>query len=405
MMKLPERFAAFVAERKQQSLYRSRRILESAQGAQVQIDGLSLVNFSSNDYLGLANHPQVIAALQAAATRYGVGSGASHLVSGHSRLHHELEERLAAFVGYERALLFSSGYMANVGTLNALTRKGDLVLQDKLNHASLLDAGLLSDATMKRYGHADMQALSRRLADASAYEQTFIVTDAVFSMDGDLAPLPELVSLANAHQALLMIDDAHGFGVLGEQGRGSLWHCGVNGSEVPIYMATLGKALGVCGAFVAGEAGLIDYLIQCSRNYIYTTALPPSSAAAVLAALDVLAQESWRRDRVQSLVGRFRSGMVRWHELLLPSTTAIQPLVVGESDLAVRLEDALLRQGFLVTAIRPPTVPVGTARLRITLTADHTDAQVDELVSALNALLAEMLSDDANRNQTTGQHD
>lgn len=390
-MKLPERIAAFVAERKQLSLYRSRRLLESPQGAQVQVDGQSVVNFSSNDYLGLANHPQVVAAMNQAASAYGVGSGASHLVIGHSRLHHELEERLAAFVGYERALLFSSGYMANMGALNALTQKGDLLLQDKLNHASLLDAGLLSDATMKRYNHADTQALARRLADAGQYEQCFIVTDAVFSMDGDIAPLPEMVSLANAHQALLMIDDAHGFGVLGEQGKGSLAHCRLSASDVPIYMATLGKALGVCGAFVAGEAALIEYLIQCSRNYIYTTALPPANAGAVLAALQVLEAEDWRRSHLQSMIKRFRSGMSTWQARLLPSETAIQPLLVGNPDIALQLSDALLRRGFLVSAIRPPTVPAGTARLRITLTAAHSETQVDDLVNALLELLPELL--------------
>lgn len=386
-MKLPARYAAFVEQRKQQSLYRSRRLLETAQGAQVIVNGRPMVNFSSNDYLGLANHPDLVTAMQKAADTYGVGSGASHLVIGHSRLHHQLEERLADFTGYESALLFSSGYMANVGTLNALSQKGDLILQDKLNHASLLDAGLLAEATMKRYGHNDMQALSRRLQAAGEYEQTFVATDAVFSMDGDIAPLPQMVALAESRQALLMVDDAHGFGVLGEQGKGSREHFHLSASDIPIYMATLGKALGVCGAFVAGEKALIEYLIQCSRNYIYTTALPPSAAGAVLAALDVMAKESWRRQHLQQLIQRFRQGMSQWQQLLLPSDTAIQPLVVGESDAALQLSDYLGQQGFLVSAIRAPTVPAGTARLRITLTAAHNEAQVDELVAALLRLL------------------
>ena len=386
-MKLPHRYAAFVEQRKQQSLYRSRRVLETAQGPQVIVNGWPMVNFSSNDYLGLANHPRVIAAMQKAADTYGVGSGASHLVIGHSALHHELEERLAEFTGYESALLFSSGYMANMGTLNALTQKGDLILQDKLNHASLLDAGLLAEATMKRYAHNDMQALSRRLQSAGDFAQTLIATDAVFSMDGDLAPLPQMVALAESRQALLMVDDAHGFGVLGEQGKGSLEHFNLSASDVPVYMATLGKALGVCGAFVAGEKALTEYLIQCSRNYIYTTALPPSAAGAVLASLEVMANEGWRRQQLQKLIQRFREGMGEWQHLLLPSDTAIQPLVVGESEVALRLSDYLAQQGFLVWAIRAPTVPAGTARLRITLTAAHDESRVDELVAALHRLL------------------
>ena len=406
-MKLPARYAAFVEQRKQQSLYRSRRLLETAQGAQVIVNGRPMVNFSSNDYLGLANHPDVVTAMQKAADTYGVGSGASHLVIGHSRLHHQLEERLADFTGYESALLFSSGYMANVGTLNALSQKGDLILQDKLNHASLLDAGLLAEATMKRYGHNDMQALSRRLQAAGEYEQTLVATDAVFSMDGDIAPLPQMVALAESRQALFMVDDAHGFGVLGEQGKGSLEHFQLSAGDVPIYMATLGKALGVCGAFVAGEKALIEYLIQCSRNYIYTTALPPSAAGAVLAALDVMAKESWRRQHLQQLIQRFRQGMSQWQQLLMPSDTAIQPLVVGESDAALQLSDYLAQQGFLVSAIRAPTVPAGTARLRITLTAAHNEAQVDELVAALHRLLPAVLekqSENSSENAVGKKH-
>ncbi|MDX1694424.1 MAG: 8-amino-7-oxononanoate synthase [Ketobacteraceae bacterium] len=392
-MKLPARMAGFVRERKQQSLYRTRRILETAQGPEVIVDGRPMINFSSNDYLGLANHSAVVSAMKKAADQYGAGSGASHLVIGHSTLHHELEEQLADFVGCESALLFSSGYMANMGTLNGLARRGDLILQDKLNHASLLDAGLLAEADMKRYAHNDMDALERRLEGATA-EQVFIVTDAVFSMDGDLADLPQLVTLSESHQAVLMIDDAHGFGVLGKEGRGSLSHFQLAPGAVPVYMATLGKALGVCGAFVAGDKDLVDYLIQCARPYIYTTALPPAAAGATLQALKVLQQETWRRHYLQTLIQRFRDGMADWQGRLLPSQTAIQPLVVGSAEGAIQLSDELSQRGFLVSAIRPPTVPRGTARLRITLTAAHTEQQVDDLVNTLQQLLPGALNAD-----------
>lgn len=391
-MKLPDRIAAFTEQRKQQSLYRTRRVLDTPQGPEIIVDGRPLVNFCSNDYLGLANHEKVVQALQLGADQYGVGSGASHLVIGHSRLHHELEERLADFVGCERALLFSSGYMANVGTLSALAHRGDTILQDKLNHASLLDAGLLSAATMKRYGHNDMAALEARLATIPEDTQAFVVSDAVFSMDGDLVPLASMVALCERYQALLMLDDAHGFGVLGDRGKGVLEHAGLTSQDVPIYMATLGKALGVGGAFVAGERDLIEYLIQCSRNYIYTTALPPAMAAATLVALDLVEQESWRRHHLAQLIQLFRKEMSAWEPLLLPSETAIQPLVIGDADKALRLSDYLLQQGFLVSAIRPPTVPMGTARLRITLTAAHSEQQVMALVSALQNLLPAVLN-------------
>ena len=385
-MKLHARIAAFNEARKQQSLYRTRRVLNTAQGPQVIVDGRPMLNFSSNDYLGLANHSEVVAAMQQAADEFGAGSGASHLVVGHSRLHHELEEQLADFVGAPRALLFSSGYMANMGTLNALAQRGDLILQDKLNHASLLDAGLLAEASMKRYAHNDMEALARRLLAADS-GQTFVVTDAVFSMDGDMAPLPAMVELCGSHKAVLMIDDAHGFGVLGEQGKGSLSHYGLGVNDVPVYMATLGKALGVCGAFVAGDSELIEYLIQSSHNYIYTTALPPAAAGATLTGLKVLRHESWRHQHLQALIQRFRQGMAEWQACLLPSDTAIQPVVVGDAGTALRLSDHLAQQGILVSAIRPPTVPAGTARLRITLTAAHTEQHVDQLIESLQRLL------------------
>lgn len=386
-MKLPSRIAAFVEERKQQSLYRSRRILDTAQGAEVIVNGRPLLNFSSNDYLGLASHPNVVSAFKEAADQYGVGSGASHLVIGHNKLHHQLEEELADFLGRERALLYSSGYMANVGAINALAQRGDVLLQDKLNHASLIDAGLLAEADMKRYPHVDMVALEKRLQGAQNARQTFVVSDAVFSMDGDIAPMNALVALCEQYNGLLMVDDAHGFGVLGEQGKGVTEHFDLNSGDVPIYMATLGKALGTAGAFVAGEKELVEYLIQCSRNYIYTTALPPAVAGATLASLKLLKAESWRRAQLQKLIRQFRSGMAQWQHLLMPSETAIQPLVVGDADKALMLSDYLSQRGFLISAIRPPTVPANTARLRIALTADHTEEQVAHLLEVLLDLL------------------
>ena len=400
-MKLPARYAAFVAERKQQSLYRVRRTLESPQGSQVNIDGRVLDNFSSNDYLGLANHPAVVSAFQKGAEAFGVGSGASHLVVGHSRPHQALEEQLADFVGYPQALMFSSGYMANVGILNALLNRGDLLLQDKLNHASLLDAGQLSKAAMKRYAHSDLAALEARLATAeiSSSAVKVVATDAVFSMDGDIAPLAPIISLCDRYDGMLMLDDAHGFGVLGEQGKGSLEHCQLEPESVPVYMATLGKALGVCGAFVAGEADLIDYLVQNCRNYIYTTALPPAAALAASAALVLVQEESWRRVHLNKLIKQFRDGLSDWHHLLMASDTAIQPVVVGDAEMAMGLSQRLLEKGFLVTAIRPPTVPQNTARLRITLTASHTEAQVSRLTEVLNESLCQRLRQSKPNNQ------
>ena len=390
-MALPKRLAAFVQQRKQQMLYRSRRMLETPQGAEVIVDGRPLINFSSNDYLGLANHPKVVAAFKKGVDDFGVGSGASHLVVGHSRAHHALEEQLADFVGCERALLYSSGYMANVGAINALTERGDVILQDKLNHASLLDGGLLSGADMKRYSHCDMAALERRLQE-KVDGQVLVVSDAVFSMDGDIAPVAELAGLCSQHQAMLMIDDAHGFGVLGESGRGTWQHFSLSSDQVPIYMATLGKAVGVSGAFIAGEAELVEFLIQSSRNYIYTTAMPPATAVATSTALLMLEQEQWRREHLNKLIAQFKSELGEWASYLMPSKTAIQPLMIGDASQALIISDALLQRGFLVSAIRPPTVPSNTARLRITLTAAHTEQHISQLTSALQEMLPSITS-------------
>ena len=372
-------------EKREQHLYRQRRLLESPQGAQIQVDGQALLNFCSNDYLGLANHPRVIAAMQKAAGEAGVGSGASHLVIGHSRFHHELEERLADFVGRPRALLFSTGFMANLGVVSTLIERGDVVLEDKLNHASLLDGALLSRGQLQRYHHNDVVHLQERL-QALEGNRALVVTDAVFSMDGDIAPLTEIAEACNRHNAWLMVDDAHGFGVLGEQGKGILQHLQLSQDQVPVYMATLGKALGTFGAFVAGSEDLIESLIQECRPYIYTTAMPPAVAAATLESLQVLQDEAWRISHLQDLIRQFRAGAVARNLPVMDSPTAIQPLLVGSAEQSLQLSDKLREQNILVGAIRPPTVPRGSARLRITLSADHSHEHVKQLLDALQEL-------------------
>ena len=368
---------------KEKSLYRLRRILEGPQGPEITLEGRRYLNFSSNDYLGLAAHPALAEAARKGLAEYGLGSGAAHLVTGHSRAHHAFEEELAAFTGRPRALLFSSGYMANLGVASALLKRGHKVLEDRLNHASLLDAGLLSGARFARYAHGDVADLKTHLNETAS--RTLVMTDAVFSMDGDIAPLPELAQATEAAGAFLMVDDAHGFGVLGKHGRGSLEHHGLGLAEVPVLMGTLGKACGSFGAFVAGSEALIETLIQSARTYIYTTATPPALAEAGRAALTLLQTEGWRRDELQARIARFRRGAAERGLALMESHTAIQPLLVGESAAALALSATLKEQGILAAAIRPPTVPAGTARLRITLTASHTDAQVDRLLDALQA--------------------
>lgn len=380
---------ATLNERRRQHLYRQRRVLDSAQGPQVRIDGQLLLNFCSNDYLGLANHPDVISAFQNAANEFGVGSGASHLVCGHSRLHHQLEEELADFTGRDRALLFSTGYMANLGIIAALLGKADYVFEDRLNHASLLDAGLLSGARFQRFLHNDLDNLSSRLQKVGDDEaRKLVVVDSVFSMDGDTAPLPQLSALAAQQDAWLMIDDAHGFGVLGANGAGSAEHFGLDQQQLPILMATLGKAAGSFGAFVAGSEALIETLIQFARPYIYTTALPPAVAAASLAALNIIRSNPARRQHLHALIKQFRSGAQQCGWQLMASETAIQPIVIGDSDKALQLSEALLAKGFYVAAIRPPTVPANTARLRVTLSAAHTEQQVAHLLDALAEVAA-----------------
>ncbi len=370
-----------LAQRRARHLYRERLVLESPQGAEVRVGEKTLLSFCSNDYLGLANHPQVIAAFRAGAERYGVGAGASHLVTGHCRAHHALEEELADFIGVERALLFSTGYMANLGVVNALTNRHDVIFEDRLNHASLIDAARLTRAKVSRYPHGDAAWLAQRLAPAR--QPGLITTDAVFSMDGDIAPLAELTRLASKHGMRLLADDAHGIGVLGKNGRGSFEHLGVPLVPPVILMGTLGKALGVFGAFVAGEAALIETLIQHSRTYIYTTALPPAVAEAVRASLGIVREESWRREQLRALVAQFRAGAQKLGFALTSSPTPIQPLILGEAQTAVETSRRLRERGILVPAIRPPTVPEGSARLRITFSAAHTATHVDRLLEAL----------------------
>jgi len=371
-------------------LKRRRRVLEGGQGAHVRVDGQDYLSFASNDYLGLANHPELALAAQLAAARHGVGAGASHLLTGHHALHHRLEAELAAFVGLPAALLFSTGYMANLGVVAALLGREGTVFADRLNHASLVDAALLSRARHVRYPHLDLDNLDRRLTDSDV-KVKLIATDAVFSMDGDIAPLPELLDLAARHGAWLYVDDAHGFGVLGREGRGSLEH--FFSSSVPphpalVYMATLGKAAGVSGAFVAGSTELIEWLVHKARTYVYTTAMPPLLAAATSRSLELIRAEPWRRERLAALIARLQAGMAGLPWRPLPSRTPIQPLLVGSNAAALDLAQGLRERGILIPAIRPPTVPEGTARLRISLSAAHSDEDVARLLTALHELAA-----------------
>ncbi len=371
-----------LAARQAQGLARRRRVIVGKPGVRVHVDGQVLLAFCSNDYLGLAQHPKLVQALRDAAVAYGVGSGASHLVTGHHQVHEQTEQQLAEWTQRDRALLFTSGYMANTGVVTALLKRGDVLLEDRLNHASLLDAGRLSGARLHRYAHNDVGAAESRLADGKAKE-IMLATDAVFSMDGDLAPLPALADLAKRFDAWLLVDDAHGLGVLGPNGRGSLGHFGLSQDQVPILMGTLGKAFGCFGAFVAGSATLIEYLIQHARSYIYTTAPPPALAGAIQMALAIVHTETWRRDRLATLIQRFRVGAKQLGLPIPESITPIQPLLLGDSQLAVAVSAALEARGILVTPIRPPTVPANSARLRITFSAAHSEADVDRLLSAL----------------------
>jgi 8-amino-7-oxononanoate synthase len=352
-------------------------------GERVIVDGQSLVNFCSNDYLGLARHPALASAMCQASIEFGSGSGAAHLVCGHSQHHHALEEELASFLNRDRALLFSTGYMANIGVISSFSERNEVMLADRLNHASLLDGARLSKARLLRYPHNDHLAAARML-DSHA-PTSLLCTDGVFSMDGDVAPLSELATLCRAHQAWLVVDDAHGIGVLGATGGGSVQQAGLDTAAVPLLVGTLGKALGSFGAFVAGDSDVIEFLMHKARSYVYTTALPPAVAAATRVALRLCQNESWRRERLHALIARFRRGAAQLNLRLADSATAIQPLLIGDSQHALALSAALRKAGFWVSAIRPPTVPKGGERLRITLSAAHHERDIDALLDALSA--------------------
>ena len=375
-------FAAEIEQRKRDGLYRHRRLVSGPQQPELTADGKRLLSFCSNDYLGLASDAGNIEALKNALPETGLGGAASHLVCGHHEAHHQLEERLAAFTERSSALFFSTGYMANMGVISALVGRGDTVFSDKLNHASIVDGCILSRARMRRYAHGDVVALEEMLAKTDGHK--VVVTDGVFSMDGDVAPLKELARVCRAHDTLLVVDDAHGLGVLGPQGRGSVLEAGLSEEDVPVLIGTLGKAAGTSGAFVAGPEWLTEYLVQKARTYIYTTAMPPAVAVATCASLDRIEADDARREHLNQLVARFRAGAENLGYELMPSHTPIQPIMIGDNHAALALSQALEEQGMLVTAIRPPTVPVGQARLRVTLSAAHTTDNVDHLLAALS---------------------
>jgi len=375
------------ARRQARHLVRRRRVLDGNHPVDIRVDGKPLLNFSSNDYLGLASHPDLVAALKNAAESQGVGSGASALVTGFREEHQLLEQELAVFLQREKVLLCSSGYLANLAVATSLAGRDDVIIQDKLCHASLIDAARLSGARLSRYAHLDMAALKRRLAKAND-GNTLVVSDGIFSMDGDTAPLQEMASLCREHQAWLVVDDAHGIGVCGPGGRGSVAAAGLNGLDVPVLTGTLGKAFGCFGAFIAGSEKLIDHLVNEARSYIYTTAMPPALAASARTALRRVIEDEWRREQLQGLIRHFRQGAASRGLVLMDSDSPIQPMIIGESQAAMDLAAHLQRVGFLVVAMRPPTVREGTSRLRITLTAAHQATQLDALLDAIANALA-----------------
>jgi len=371
-----------LTQQRQQCLYRQRQAINEYDGNQIILDGARYTNFASNDYLGLCNDSRIIDAFKEGADRYGVGSGASQLVTGYSSAHQALEERLADFLNQPRVLLFSSGYMANLGVIPALQSRNNHILLDRRSHASLVDAAILSRAKLNRYHTSDISTL----LDKPNKQTTMIASDSVFSMDGDIAPIEQLSILSQQTQSMLLIDDAHGFGVLGKNGRGCLEHCDIDNNDIDIYIGTLGKACGTSGAFVCGSEELIDTLIQKSRSLIYTTAPPPAIAHATLTSIDIIEQEGWRRAHINTLVKRFRSGAQQLGLQLSNSTTSIQAVILGDNDAAVNASKHLKSKGIHVTAIRPPTVPKNTARLRITLCSHHQESDIDHLLSALATL-------------------
>lgn len=375
-------------QRKTDGLLRQRRLLDSPQAEHIVANEQPYLSFCSNDYLGLANRPELIAAMQKAAGDSGVGSGASNLITGHHRFHDALEKQLAAFVELPAALLFSTGYMANIGVLGALTGRGDAIFADKLNHACLNDGAYFSHAEFQRYPHNDVAALEK-LLQASTAKHKLIAADAVFSMDGDIAPIPEYLALCEKYDAYLYLDDAHGFGVLGEHGKGSLSHFKVKSPRI-IMMATLGKAAGVAGAFVAGEQVVIDYLIQKAKSYVYSTPAPPALSATLSASVELIEQGDDLRANLNRSIAYLKNNLKLNQWQLMDSDTPIQPLVVGGNKEALALSEYLQTCGILVPAIRPPTVPVGTARLRISLSAVHTLDDMKKLVEAIHQAESEL---------------
>ena len=383
LSKLDNKLSQALNQRKQQHRYRSRRITSSPQGVECIVDGKAVISFCSNDYLGFANHPKVREAAESGLKKYGVGSGAAHLINGHTEAHHLLEEELAGFTGYPRTLLFSTGYMANIGLCQALLDNNGFVFEDKLNHASLIDGGLISGARFQRYLHNDIDSLVKKLSRTDKDAMKLVLSDAVFSMDGDIADAPALAAVCKQHDSVLMLDDAHGFGVLGQDGKGTLQHFDMSLDDVPVYMATLGKAMGTAGAFIAGSEALIETLIQQARSYIYTTAMPAAIAEATRASLRLLQDEPEHRSQLEGNIGYFRQCCEQNATPVQHSETAIQPVIIGEDASALALSNKLFDAGILVTAIRPPTVPEGTSRLRITLCATHTREHIDKLVDAI----------------------
>jgi len=381
------RLGARLAEQQTKGLYRRHRMVGGPQQVRLQMDGRQMVSFCSNDYLGLANHPDVKAAFIRGVQQYGVGSGAAHLIAGHSRVHQQLEEELAEFTGYERILLFSTGYMANIGVLSALTERHDVIYQDKLNHASLLDGGLQSRAKMKRYPHADVESLRYQLKNEMAVHG-LVVTDGVFSMEGDIAPLPDIVSIASDRGYMVVVDDAHGFGVLGARGQGSVDAAGLNKAHISAYMATLGKAMGTFGAFVAGSQAVIESLIQFARSYVYTTAPPPAIAEATRTSLQILRQDEQRRLRLHDNVGYFRSVAAELGVDTGRFATAIQPVRMPDVESAIGVQRIMERRGYLIMAIRPPTTPQPC--LRITLCSEHAHNDIDGMLDVLTTTLKSM---------------
>jgi len=375
-------FALELEDRKQAGLYRIRRQVTGPQQPSLIADGKPLLSFCSNDYLGLANHPANMDALRNALPETGLGGASSHLICGHHDAHHRLEQRLADFTGRSSALFFSTGYMANMGVISALAGRGDTIFSDRLNHASIIDGCILSRARIRRYGHGDVAALESMLAETTGHK--LVVTDGVFSMDGDVAPLADLARVCRAHDALLVVDDAHGIGVLGPQGRGSVAESGLSEADVPVLIGTLGKAVGTSGAFVSGPVLLMDYLVQKARTYIYTTAMPPALASATCASIDLIERDDARRQQVMGLVSRFRLEASALGYELMDSRTPIQPIMVGDNPTALALSQALEDRGLLVSAIRPPTVPVGEARLRVTFSAGQSREDLDCLLNALS---------------------